>query len=127
VPDARPLVEHAAVRTLPLPTSETLAQPAIEIPASLKLTVPVGALPVIVAVNVTVVPYVDGFDELATVVVVVVWPPIDICTVNMFAVAASTLMVTPEVASLNDCPATSAASLNVVVAGVMSRSSVSLL
>src|SRR2546429_170720 len=107
VPAVGPLVEQKAVRMLPLPVTMTLAQPAIEVPASLKLTLPVGALPVIVAVNVTVVPYVDGFNELATVVVVVAWPPVDICTVNVLAVAASTLMVTPEVASLNDCPATS--------------------
>ena len=63
------LVQHVAVRVLPLPASATAAQPAIDVAPSLKLTVPVGAVPVTVAVNVTLAPDVDGFSELASVVV----------------------------------------------------------
>ena len=43
-------------------------QPEIETPLFVKLTVPVGALPVIVAVNVTLAPNVDGLSELASAV-----------------------------------------------------------
>ena len=46
-------------------------QPAIELAPSLKLTVPVGDLPpLMVAVNVTLAPTVDGLGELVSVVVV---------------------------------------------------------
>ncbi len=64
-------VVHAAVLVLPLPTSATALQPAIEAPPSLKLTLPVGATPVTVAVKLTLVPNVDGFFELTTLVVLV--------------------------------------------------------
>ena len=73
-------VEQAAVRTLPLPASATAEQPPIEVTPSLKLTVPVGVVPVTVAVNVTLAPDVDGFNELASVVVVgvaAVWTTCD--------------------------------------------------
>jgi hypothetical protein len=65
------LVVHAAVLVLPLPASATALQPAIEPPPSWKLMLPVGAMPATVAVNVTLVPNVDGFFELARVVVLV--------------------------------------------------------
>ena len=68
------LVLHAAVRLLPLPASPMALQPLIEFAPSLKLTLPVGLLPAMVAVNVTLVPTVDGFFELASVVVVCVGP-----------------------------------------------------
>ena len=97
-------------------------------PESAKLTVPVGALPVTVAVNVTVSLTAEGFGALASVVVEIVWlPPADTCTVSALAVAEMTLMLMPYVASVNDCPASSAASVNVDVSGVMSSNSVSLL
>ena len=64
------LVLHAAVLLLPLPASAMALQPLIELPPSLKLTLPVGLLPATVAVKVTLVPTVDGFFELASVVVV---------------------------------------------------------
>jgi hypothetical protein len=57
-------VEHAAVRALPLPESATAEHPEIEFPPSVKLTVPVGLLPVTVAVNVTLEPTVEGLTEL---------------------------------------------------------------
>ena len=56
VPTASADVEQVAVRVLPLPVSATAAQPAIDAAPSLKLTVPVGAEPVTVAVKVTLVP-----------------------------------------------------------------------
>ena len=71
VPTDSVLVVHAAVLLLPLPASATALQPAIEAPPSLKLTLPVGAMPTTVAVKVTLAPNVDGFIELATVVVLV--------------------------------------------------------
>jgi len=64
------LVLHAAVLLLPLPASATALQPLIEFAPSLKLTLPVGLVPAMVAVNVTLVPTVDGFFELTSVVVV---------------------------------------------------------
>ena len=64
----RLLVVQAAVLLLPLPVSATALQPLIELAPSLKLTLPVGAEPVTVAVNVTFAPNVDGLSELATAV-----------------------------------------------------------
>src|SRR6266404_1905157 len=75
VPALKLLVLHAAVRVLPTPVNATAAQPAIDVPPSVKLTLPVGARPVTDAVNVTLAPDSDGFAELATVVVVGVGPP----------------------------------------------------
>ena len=68
VPAASAEVEHAAVRVLPLPVSATAEQPEIEELPSMKLTLPVGATPVTVAVKVTLVPTTDGLAELAMVV-----------------------------------------------------------
>ena len=70
VPWASADVEHVAVPEL----SGTAAQP-IAPPLSVKLTVPVGALPVTVAENTTSAPAVDGLGELANDVVVVTEPP----------------------------------------------------
>ena len=72
LPSARLLVVHAAVRELPMPLTADAAQPLIEVPPSLKFTLPVGAVPTTVAVKVTLVPTVDGLTELASVVVAVV-------------------------------------------------------
>jgi hypothetical protein len=69
VPTARLAVVQVAVRTLPLPVRATALQPAMDNPPSLKLTLPVGATPVVVAVNVTLAPAVDGLSELASTVV----------------------------------------------------------
>jgi len=71
VPTLKPLVEHTALGVLPPPLSATALQPAIEDPPSLKSTVPVGAaVPETVAARWTFAPEVDGFNELASVVVV---------------------------------------------------------
>ena len=107
-------------------------QPAIEMPLFVKPTVPVGELPVMVAVNVTLAPNADGFTELVTVVVVDVPPPgVVICTVIVPAApgeAESTLIVTPYFASKYVIPGSSAALVKGDAdAGVMSRISVSSL
>jgi hypothetical protein len=75
----RLLVAQAAVRVLPLPPTATAAQPAIDVAPSLKLTVPVGALPLTVAVKVTFVPTVEGFAELLSAVVVAAPPLLTTC------------------------------------------------
>ena len=64
LPALKLLVLHAAVRVLPIPLRATAAQPAIDVPPSVKLTLPVGFVPVTVAVNVTV-----GDQQAARVVV----------------------------------------------------------
>ena len=70
VPTARLAVAQVAVRVLPPPARTTPLQPAMDDPPSVKLTLPVGATPVTVAVNVTLAPEADGFEELARLVVV---------------------------------------------------------
>src|SRR5438105_15708323 len=70
VPALKLLVLHAAVRVLPLPLRATAAQAAIELAPSLKSTLPVGFVPVTVAVKVTLAPSAAGLAELASIVVV---------------------------------------------------------
>ena len=72
VPTVRLPVAQVAVRILPEPVSAAAAQPAIEVPPSWKLTVPVGAVPLTVAVRVTLAPTVDGVSELPIPVVLVI-------------------------------------------------------
>ncbi len=62
---------HCAVRVLPEPVNTTAAQPEIELPPSVKLTLPVGAKPVTVAVKVTLAPASDGLAELDSVAALV--------------------------------------------------------
>ncbi len=61
---------QTAVRVLPEPVSATAEQPAMVVAPSRNSTLPVGALPVTVAVRDTDCPATDGFSELAIVVVV---------------------------------------------------------
>src|SRR3954465_12447889 len=70
VPANRAALEQAALRALPEPISATALQPPIVAPLSVKVIVPLGALPVTVAVKVTFVPTVDGLLELASAVAV---------------------------------------------------------
>jgi len=70
VPSAKALVAHVAVRVLPLPASATAEQPEIEPPAAVKLTLPVGAAPVTLAVKLTLAPTIAGLAELDIAVVV---------------------------------------------------------
>jgi len=71
VPAVSAAVAHCAVRVLPLPARATAEQPLIELAPSLKLTVPVGPVPVTLAVKVTLAPTVDGVSEVARLVVLV--------------------------------------------------------
>ena len=75
VPAASALVLHCALRLLPEPASATALQPLIELAPSLKFTLPVGALPLTVAVKVTLLPTVDGVREVAIAVVVATFEP----------------------------------------------------
>src|ERR1700681_3798846 len=68
VPWLKALLVHAAVRALPLPVSATALQPLSALPPSVKATLPVGLLPVTVAVKVTLAPTVEGLSELTRVV-----------------------------------------------------------
>ena len=93
VPAVRAAVEHAAVRVLPLPVSATAEQPVIDVGPSLKLTLPVGATPVTVAVNVTLAPTVDGFTELVSAVVVA--PATGLTTCDNALLVDATLPASP--------------------------------
>jgi hypothetical protein len=79
VPTARPLLLQVALRVLPEPVKVTAEQPAIDVPPSLKFTLPVGALPITVAVNETLVPTIDGLSELVSVVVLAILPWFTTC------------------------------------------------
>ena len=68
-------VVHAAVRELPLPVRFTTAQFDIDVAPSMKLTLPVGLVPVTVAVNMTAAPLAAGLAELTSVVTVDPAPP----------------------------------------------------
>ena len=73
-----------AKRLFPLPLNAACLQPLIVAPSEVKATVPVGALPVTVAVKVTLVPPIDGFSELPSTVVVA--PDVRLLTVCESAV-----------------------------------------
>jgi hypothetical protein len=99
VPPANAAVEQEAVRPFPLPNSETAEHPASDVPPSVKLTLPVGLVPVTVAVNVTLDPALEGLAELASVVFVAPPPPLVTLTVRALEVAPVTIMFTPYVLS----------------------------
>src|SRR6266478_1831175 len=70
VPALRLPVPHVAILLLALPVGRATApQPVSVVPSAVKATLPVGALPVTVAVKVTLAPTNDGLPELASVVV----------------------------------------------------------
>jgi hypothetical protein len=94
-PAASVLVVHAAVRLLPLPVNATAEQAATDVAPSLKLTDPVGLVPVTVAVKVTFVPTADGLEELESVVVVAAPPEVVTLTVSALALAPVTMMLMP--------------------------------
>ncbi len=70
VPTPSVLVVQVAVRVLPVPDRLRAEHPLIDVPPSRKLTVPVGAFPVTLAVSVTLAPAAAGLRELASAVVV---------------------------------------------------------
>ena len=71
MPTARAAVTHFAVRALPDPVSAIAEQPLIVVVPSLKVTVPVGATPLTVAVKVTLTPTVDGVSEVTVLEVLI--------------------------------------------------------
>lgn len=70
VPPVRLDVVQVAVRVFPVPERVRAEQPLIDEAPSTKLTVPVGALPVTLAVSVMLAPSAAGLSELASAVVV---------------------------------------------------------
>ena len=78
-----PTVSAAVVQVALAALTACAVQPGMAPPlfAKPKPTVPVAALPVTVAVNVTLAPSVDGFAELASAVVVGAGPPPPLLTV----------------------------------------------
>ena len=97
------LVEHCAVRVFPLPDSATAEHALIDAPLSVKAIVPVGAFPLIVAVNVTDCPVVDGLTELATVVVVATLVALTTCERLLVAEVpdtVATMVCVPSVSEL---------------------------
>ena len=95
VPALSALVLHCAVRALPEPVSVTAEHAAIDAAPSLKFAVPVGAVPLTVAVKVTLVPTVDGLEELESVVVVVVAPPPPLTTCDSATLVEPLLVASP--------------------------------
>src|SRR5258706_11019272 len=70
VPAARLAVSQVAVFAVALPAGNaTAVQPLSEVPSAVKATLPVGALPVTVAVKITLAPTADGLPELVSIVV----------------------------------------------------------
>src|SRR5208282_4750734 len=96
LPAARPAVLQVTFFALAVPVgSATAAQPLRVVPSAVKARLPVGALPVTVAVKVTLPPSVDGLAELARVVVVAVLPPTLTVTLSALAVALLTVTLMP--------------------------------
>ena len=89
VPAARLLVLQVAVRILPEPVSATAAQPLIDVAPSRKLTLPLGALPLTVAVKVTLPPAVEGVSEL----------PIPVVLATLLTVWESAALLEPALAA----------------------------
>ena len=69
VPAGIVVVVQVAVRVFPEPESVLAEQPEIGVPLRVKLTVPLVAFPVTLAVNVTLAPDAAGLSELASAVV----------------------------------------------------------
>ena len=77
MPALRLAVLHVAVFELAVPVgSATAPQPLSVVPSAVKATIPVGALPVTVALKVTLAPTSDGLAELASSVADGVSPPL---------------------------------------------------
>ena len=93
VPTIRLLVLHVAILLLAVPVgSATAPHPVSVVPSAVKATLPVGALPITVAVKATLALKTDGFAELVSPVVLVVCPPM--LTVTLSALEVALLTVT---------------------------------
>src|SRR5437867_3071315 len=108
-PADRLAVLQTAVLLLPLPVRPAAAQPEMDAPLSVKLTVPVGLLPDTVAVKVTVLPTVAGLAELASVVDVLARVVVASVTASMkvdlsplASVPANMIVCEPALATEND-------------------------
>ena len=82
---------QTALRVLPEPVTGAALQPAMDVPPSLKLTLPVGATPATVAVNVTLLPAVITLAEVARVVV----PPVILTTCDSAALLEALFAASP--------------------------------
>ena len=91
MPTARVLVVHFAVRLFPDPLTGIAEQPPIELAPSRKFTAPVGALPVTVAVKVTLPPAVEGVSEVVSAVVLAA----GLTTWDSTALADAALLASP--------------------------------
>jgi hypothetical protein len=108
-PVLSPAVLQTAVRVLPLPPKAIAEQPAIELPPSVKVTLPVGLLPVTVAVNATLDPTIDGLAELASEVV----PAAGFTVCESALLVEGALLPSPAYAAAIECvPTLSAAVLH---------------
>ena len=94
VPAVSALVAHAAVLVLPLPESATAVHPAMAFDPSLNFTLPVGLLPVTLAVKLTLAPATDGLAELDTAVVVAPGAP-ELTTWERVELAEDALALSP--------------------------------
>src|SRR5882757_1864710 len=95
-PTARLAVLQAAVFAFALPVGNATAlQPLSVVPSAVKATPPVGALPVTVAVNVTLAPTSNGVPELTSVVVDAALPPMLTVRVSALDVALFTVTLMP--------------------------------
>ena len=93
LPTARLALLHVAVLELAAPAgSATALQAEIALPPSVNATLPIGAIPVTVAVNVTLVPTTDGLAELATAAVLVTL--LTVCVSELLVEAL--LLASPE-------------------------------
>src|ERR1700694_6062669 len=96
VPAARRAVLQVVLLLLAVPAGSAIApQPVSVTLSAVKATLPVGALPVTVAVKVTFTPTFEGLEELVSVVVVAVPPEVVTLTVSALAVAERTMMLMP--------------------------------
>src|SRR5271169_6115442 len=96
LPAARLAVLQVALFELALPVGRATAPHPLSVaPSAVNPTLPVGALPVTVAVKVTLAPSVDGLAELASVVVAAALPPMLTVTLSALAVALLTVTLMP--------------------------------
>ncbi len=97
---------------LPEPVSATAPQLAMLVPPSVKFTAPVGALPLTVAVKVTLAPTIEGLAELAMPVAV----PDVLTTCDSATLLDAVLPASPEYPATMECvPAVSAPMLQTAV------------
>lgn len=95
VPTGIVVVVQVAVRAFPEEESGLAEHPEIDVPPRVKLTVPLGADPVTVAVKVTLAPNAAGLSELAIAVVDPGTPPL-FTTCEIAGLVEGALMPSPE-------------------------------